>query len=127
MDAISSGDVASTRWTDWHTIPWAEAFQHVRRLQARIAKAAEDENWRSVKRLQKLLVRSTTARAVAVRRVTENQGRKTPGVDGITWSTPAEKWKAVSTLESRRYRPKHFAGSTSRRPVAESGPSAYRR
>lgn len=106
MDAIPSGDVASTRWTDWHTIPWAEAFQHVRRLQARIAKAAEDENWRSVKRLQKLLVRSTTARAVAVRRVTENQGRKTPGVDGITWSTPAEKWKAVSTLESRRYRPK---------------------
>lgn len=106
MDAIPSGDVASTRWTDWHTIPWAEAFQHVRRLQARIAKAAEDENWRSVKRLQKLLVRSTTARAVAVRRVTENQGRKTPGVDGVTWSTPAEKWKAVSTLESRRYRPK---------------------
>lgn len=106
MDAIPSGDVASARWTDWHTIPWAETFQYVRRLQARIAKAAEDENWRSVKRLQKLLVRSTTARAVAVRRVTENQGRKTPGVDGVTWSTPAEKWKAVSTLESRRYRPR---------------------
>ncbi len=106
MDAISSGDVAPTRWNDWHTIPWAETFQHVARLQARIAKAAQNDNWRSVNRLQKLLVRSTTARVVAVRRVTENQGRKTPGVDGITWSTPKEKWKAVSTLDSRGYRPK---------------------
>lgn len=106
MDAISSGDVASTRWNDWHTIPWAETFQHVGRLQARIAKAAKNEQWRSVKRLQKLLVRSTTARAVAVRRVTENQGRKTPGVDGVTWSTPREKRQAMSTLDSRGYRPK---------------------
>ncbi|AGG90376.1 group II intron reverse transcriptase/maturase [Rhodanobacter denitrificans] len=106
MDANTLGDVASARWNQWHTIPWAEAFQHVRRLQARIAKAAKDENWRTVKRLQKLLVRSTTARAVAVRRVTENQGRKTPGVDGLTWSTPKEKWKAISALDSRGYRPK---------------------
>jgi RNA-directed DNA polymerase len=106
MDAITRSDVASTRWNHWHTIPWAETFQHVRRLQVRIAKAAKDENWRSVKRLQKLLVHSTTARAVAVRRVTENQGRKTPGVDGVTWSTPKEKWEAVSTLDSRGYRPK---------------------
>jgi RNA-directed DNA polymerase len=106
MDANTLGDVASARWNQWHTIPWAETFQHVRRLQARIAKAAKDENWRTVRRLQKLLVRSTTARAVAVRRVTENQGRKTPGVDGLTWSTPKEKWKAVSALGSRGYRPK---------------------
>lgn len=106
MDANTLGDVASAHWNQWHTIPWAEANQCVRRLQVRIAKAAKDENWRSVKRLQKLLVRSTTARAVAVRRVTENQGRKTPGVDGLTWSTPKEKWKAISTLDSRGYRPK---------------------
>lgn len=107
MDAMASiGDVASARWNDWHTVPWADTFQHVRRLQARIAKAAKNENWRSVTRLQKLLVRSTTAKAVAVRRVTENQGRKTPGVDGITWSTPAEKWQAVAALQMRGYRPK---------------------
>lgn len=106
MDAISNGDVASARWHDWHTIPWAQANQHVRRLQTRIAKAAEVEDWRRVTRLQKLLVRSITAKAVAVRRVTENQGRKTPGVDGVTWSTPAEKRMAMDTLESRAYRPK---------------------
>lgn len=106
MDAIPNGDVASARWNDWPTISWADTFSHVRRLQIRIAKAAKDQDWRKLKRLQKLLVRSTTAKAVAVRRVTENQGRKTPGVDGVTWSTPAEKRKAMDTLESRGYRPK---------------------
>ncbi|TAN08636.1 MAG: group II intron reverse transcriptase/maturase [Rhodanobacteraceae bacterium] len=106
MDAISNGDVASASWNAWHTIPWASTFRNVRRLQTRIAKAAENDDWRSVRRLQRLLVRSTTAKAVAVRRVTENQGRKTPGVDGITWSTPTEKWQAISSLDSRGYRPK---------------------
>jgi RNA-directed DNA polymerase len=106
MDAGNNGDVASARWNEWHTIPWADSFQHVRRLQTRIAKAAKDHNWRRLTRLQKLLVRSTTAKAVAVRRVTENQGRRTPGVDGVTWSTPKEKRTAIDTLGSRGYRPK---------------------
>lgn len=106
MDAYFKGDVASTCWNDWHQIPWSKSFRHVRRLQARIAKTAKDGDWRGVKRLQKLLVRSTAARAVAIRRVTENQGRKTPGVDGVTWSTPREKCRAIPTLTRRGYRPK---------------------
>lgn len=106
MDAINDGDVASARWKSWHTISWAESNQFVRRLQTRIAKAAQEQQWRRVTRLQKLLVRSTTARAIAVRRVTENQGRKTPGVDGVTWSTPESKWEAVTALVMRSYRPK---------------------
>jgi RNA-directed DNA polymerase len=106
MDATNRGDVASARWQDWHTISWAQTNQHVRRLQTRIAKAAKDEKWRRVTRLQQLLVRSTSAKAVAVRRVTENQGRKTPGVDGVTWSTPVAKREAMDTLKSRGYRPK---------------------
>jgi RNA-directed DNA polymerase len=75
-------------------------------LQTRIAKAAKDEDWRRLHRLQKLLAHSTAAKAVAVRRVTENQGRKTPGVDGVTWSSPSAKWNAVTSLDSRRYRAK---------------------
>ncbi len=79
MDAHSMSDVASCVWESWTTIPWDTANQYVRRLQARISKAAKDEDWRGVKRLQKLLVRSSSGKAVAVRRVTENQGRRTPG------------------------------------------------
>lgn len=44
---------------------------------------------------------------MAVKRVTENRGRKTPGVDGETWSTPTSKWNAVKRLSHKRgYQPK---------------------
>ena len=56
----------------------------VRSLQARIVKAQEAGKWNKVKALQYLLTRSQSARTLAVERVTENDGRKTPGVDGQT-------------------------------------------
>ena len=105
MDA-SNCDVASTNWTHWHDIPWQDAHQVVGRLQARIAKAAKAGEWRNVKRLQRLLTRSVSAKALAVKRVTENQGRKTPGIDRQTWSTPDDKWQAVGTLHHKGYKPK---------------------
>jgi RNA-directed DNA polymerase len=105
MDACSC-DVASTNWTHWHDIPWQDAHQVVGRLQARIAKAAKAGEWRNVKRLQRLLTRSVSAKALAVKRVTENQGRKTPGIDRQTWSTPDDKWQAVGTLHHKGYKPK---------------------
>jgi RNA-directed DNA polymerase len=56
----------------------------VRRLQARIVKAQEQGKGNKVKALQYLLTRSQSARILAVERVTGNDGRKTPGVDGET-------------------------------------------
>jgi RNA-directed DNA polymerase len=41
-----------------------------------------------------------------VKRVTENRGKKTPGVDGETWDTPAKKAKAVMSLKRRGYQPR---------------------
>ena len=58
--------------------------QIVRRLQARIVKAQESGRYNKVKTLQHLLTRSQSARVLAVERVTENDGKKTPGVDGET-------------------------------------------
>jgi RNA-directed DNA polymerase len=82
MDAVRFDcDVASATWHSWHQIPWSGAHQVVSRLQTRIAKAAKAGEWRKVRFLQGLLTRSTSARALAVRRVTENRGRKTPGVE----------------------------------------------
>lgn len=104
MDAIPC-DVASSAWTSWHHIPWSHAHQVVGRLQTRIAKAARNGDWRKVRNLQRLMARSLSAKAVAVRRVTENRGRKTAGVDRVTWSTPEEKWTAVLSLSTRNYRP----------------------
>lgn len=106
MDVVSKhGDVASADWQSWHQIHWSEVHQTVARLQTRIAKAVEAGEWRKARSLQRLLTRSTSAKALAVKRVTENRGRKTPGVDGKTWSTPEEKWDAVSGLSNKRYRP----------------------
>jgi RNA-directed DNA polymerase len=107
MDAVQSGcDVASATWQSWHHVSWEHTYQVVARLQTRIAKAVKAGNWRKARSLQKLLTRSTSAKALAVRRVTENRGRKTPGVDGQTWSDPETKWQAVVTLGNKGYRPK---------------------
>jgi len=58
-----------------------------------------------VKALQWILTHSFSGKALAVRRVTENQGKKTPGVDGITWSTPEAKSQAMLSIKRRGYRP----------------------
>ncbi|OZY57373.1 hypothetical protein CJF39_21735 [Pseudomonas lundensis] len=87
----------------WHSIDWETGHRQVRGLQVRIAKAAKNQQWRQVKTLQRMLVRSFAAKVLAVKRVTENRGRRTPGVDGETWSTPESKWKAVFRLERRGY------------------------
>ncbi len=74
-------------------------------MQVRIAKAAKAGNERRVKSLQRLLVNSFAAKALAVRRVTENAGKRTAGVDGVLWSTPKAKWLALHSLKRRGYKP----------------------
>jgi RNA-directed DNA polymerase len=61
-----------------------QAAAEVRRLQARIVKATEAGRWNKVKALQYLLTHSHSAKVLAVKRVAENEGRRTPGVDGET-------------------------------------------
>ncbi|HLE17703.1 MAG TPA: group II intron reverse transcriptase/maturase, partial [Syntrophales bacterium] len=101
-DAVGA---SSNRTAQWHNINWAECHQTVRRLQARIVKATQEGRHNKVKALQWLLTHSFSAKAIAVKRVTENQGRKTPGVDKKTWSTPEAKSQAVLSLKRRGYKP----------------------
>ncbi len=96
---------ASHGAVDWHQIDWRYTYGQVRGLQTRIAKATRDQDWRRVKALQRFLVRSFAGRCMAVRRVTENAGKRTPGVDGETWSTPETKWHAIQRMNSRGYKP----------------------
>ena len=90
----------------WHTIDWYVAERKVRGLQVRIAKATKQQQWRKVKALQRMLVRSFPAKALAVKRVTENRGKRTAGVDGELWSTPESKWLALFRLTRKGYKPK---------------------
>jgi RNA-directed DNA polymerase len=106
-EIVEIGGSASLRLPDgWHAIDWRRIDQQVRTMQIRIAKATQEGDWRRVKALQRSLTRSFAARALAVRRVTENQGKRTAGVDRELWGTPARKWAAASELKQQRgYRP----------------------
>ncbi len=105
MNAGNKACAASGLEVDWHGIDWGKCHQQVRRLQARIVKATQEGRWGKVKALQWLLTHSFSGKAIAVKRVTENQGKKTPGVDGETWSTPEAKSSAMLLLKRRGYKP----------------------
>ena len=105
MTVMTMTGAASDGEIDWHSIDWAQAHRAVRRLQRRIAKATREGRWGKVKALQWLLTHSLHGKMLAVKRVTENQGKRTPGVDGETWSTPGSKTKAVMSLRRRGYQP----------------------
>ncbi|MGH9914763.1 MAG: group II intron reverse transcriptase/maturase, partial [Pyrinomonadaceae bacterium] len=96
---------ASLRPVDWHSIHWKRANRNVRRLQRRIAKAKQQGKKRKVRALQIILTRSDGARCLAVRRITENSGKRTPGVDGQKLDTPEKKAQAVQHLNREDYQP----------------------
>ncbi len=62
---------ASREAVDWHAINWRKAHRLVRRLQVRIVQATQAGRWGKVQALQRLLTRAFSAKAVAVRRVTD--------------------------------------------------------
>ena len=105
MNVASSMCASSGKATHWEQIDWAKCERQVGRLQARIVKATREGRWGKVQTLQRLLPHSFSGKALAVKRVTENQGRRTPGVDRVSWTTPAARLKAIGSLQRRGYRP----------------------
>jgi RNA-directed DNA polymerase len=105
MNAEQSACASPSKTEAWEQIDWSQCESQVRRLQARIVKATREGRHGKVKTLQWLLTHSFAAKALAVKRVTENQGKNTPGVDGRIWSTPAAKSKAIESLQRRGYKP----------------------
>jgi RNA-directed DNA polymerase len=102
--AANTAAGASLRPVDWHSIHWKQANRNVRRLQRRIAQAQQQGKKRKARALQFILTRSFSARCLAVRRVTENSGKRTPGVDGQKLDTPEKKAQAVQNLSREDYK-----------------------
>lgn len=88
----------------WANIDFAAAEISVKKLQIRIAKAVVEKKWGKVKSLQWTLAHSFYAKALAVKEVTENSGKRTSGVDRELWDTPEAKYKAISKLNRRGYK-----------------------
>src|ERR1051326_3731409 len=90
---------------DWNALPWRKLEQHVFRLQKRIYRASLHGNQVAVHRLQQLLMRSRSARLLAVRRVSQdNQGKKTAGIDGVKAITPPERLSLAEAIHPRHHK-----------------------
>lgn len=100
----SPRSLCSPGFKNWNSIEWKQVHRNVSRLQARIVKAEKEGRIGKVKALQIILTKSLAARALAVKRVTENRGKNTPGVDGSLWKTPGSKAKAVQHLRRKGYK-----------------------
>jgi len=90
----------------WKGIDWKTVYKSVNRLQTRITKAVKQQKWHLVKRLQYLLTHSRYAKMLAVRRVCQNKGKRTAGIDGEKWLTPETKTNAVLMLSDKKYKAK---------------------
>jgi RNA-directed DNA polymerase len=108
MTAAHTVGAISIEAAEWYAIDWPSVYRNVRRLQVRIVKAMKENRWNKVKVLQRLLTCSYSGKVLAVRRVTENNGKETPGVDRVIWKTPEDKTKAVHDLKRREYHPQPF-------------------
>lgn len=85
---------------EWNTIPWRKLERNVFKLQKRIYQASRRGDSRQVRRLQRLLIKSWSAKALAVRRVTQdNTGKKTAGIDGVKSLTPKQRLELVLNLD----------------------------
>src|SRR5437899_7777048 len=92
-------DVASVTWKQ---VPWKKLEQHIFRIQKRIYRASQRGETRKVEKLQKLLMKSKSARLLAVRRVTQdNQGKKTAGIDGVKSVNPKGRYALAESIHPK--------------------------
>ena len=89
---------------EWSTINWKKIQQNVFKLQKRIYQASQRGDVTSMRKLQKLLLKSNGAKLLAIRKVTQdNQGKKTAGVDGVRSLSPVQRMKLskLNLLEAK--------------------------
>jgi len=107
-----------------NTLPWTRIQRQVFKLQKRIYRASRRHDVRTVRKLQRLLLHSWSARLLAVRQVTQdNRGKRTAGVDGVKSLTPPQRLALAQSLTlddsttpvRRVWIPK--PGSTEQRPL----------
>ena len=92
----------------WESIDFAYARYCVKKLQKRIVNSQQNGATSKVVRLQNILVHSFYAKALAVKTVTSNTGKNTPGIDNILWVSSEDKLNASLSLSPDDYSPQPF-------------------
>lgn len=93
---------------DWHSVNWRNALSIVRNLRRRIFKATQKGNWRKVRNLERLMLRSFSNVLVSVRKATQqNKGKNTAGVDKVLVKTPQKRSLLAQELaQNQDWKPK---------------------
>jgi len=86
---------------NWHDIDWKKARKEVSNLQEKIVIAMQNKKYKEVYKWQWVILNSYSGRAIAIRKVINNSGGKTPGIGGIVWNSPKEYIKAIDDLPIR--------------------------
>lgn len=76
---------------NWNDLNWRKIYASVKILQSELVVAYKNKDWVKVHFIQEKLAMSFDARCIAVRKVTVNDGKKTPGFDNIVWNNPIKK------------------------------------
>ena len=90
----------------WNSINWKKVEREVFSLQRRIVKAVKEKRFNKVKVLQRILTHSFHAKLLAVKRVTQNKGKRTAGIDKVLWNTASQKMEAAKSLILKGYKAK---------------------
>lgn len=85
----------------WKNLPWKKFRRNLFRLQVRIFKAVREGNMAKVRNLQKLILKSTSAKLLAIRQITQlNKGKRTAGVDGKKILNFKERFELLFALDN---------------------------
>ncbi|MHC5771424.1 MAG: group II intron reverse transcriptase/maturase [Nostoc sp.] len=92
----------------WKALPWKKFRRNLFRLQKRVFKAVLVGDKRKARSLQKLILKSTSARFLAIRLVSQlNAGKKTAGIDGKKSLTFEERFNLEELLKMNSGNWKH--------------------
>jgi len=92
----------------WKELPWKKFRVNLFRLQKRMFKAIQVKDMRKARSLQKLILKSKSARLLAIRQVTQlNAGKKTAGIDGKKSLSFEERFELEKTLAKHYINWKH--------------------
>jgi len=90
----------------WDNIDWNKIEKSVLSIQRRIVEAIKRKRFNRVKALQWIIKHSFKAKLLSIKRVTENKGGKTAGIDGVIWKSGSDKIGAAHNLKQRGYKAK---------------------
>lgn len=126
VDLIESAPLTESKakkdsTTGWNEINWKKVESKIKDLQEKIVIATINKDFKEVYRLQWLILQSFEAKALAIRKVITNKGKRTPGVDNIVWKGSKDYGKALQDLTKITKNPEKYIASPVRRVYIPKG------